>query len=206
MHPILLIVDGEPRVFHALRRTLQREQLELMYAESGDDALEQLVHFPAAAVLADEDIPGMTGTQLLAIVRRRWPDSVRMLLTGRAGVELADEALKQGQLSRVFIKPCDDAELIVAIRESLQQRAAELSGRPPAAPPPSGLTTDTDTPTHAPKMTLGSDLPLPDMTLPGKLPLDDATPSEIQLDGVADDEDVDALLADLRRSLDDLAG
>lgn len=203
MLPILLIVDDEPRIFQALRRTLHREGLQLMQASSGEEALEILSRFPADIVMADENMPGMTGTQLLGLVRQRWPDTIRMLLTGTAKLDVVVRAVNQGHISRFFTKPCDDAELIVAIRELLAEKAQRQGARAaqPAAVHPAPASPATPAAGREPQpMSLGTA-----GSAAAARPPRNASP-EIRID--SDDvksKDVDALLADLRRSLDDLA-
>jgi DNA-binding NtrC family response regulator len=191
MTPLMLIVDDEPRVFQALRRTLHRENLELMHAASGEEAIDVLSRMPVDIVLADENMPGIVGTQLLAIVRQRWPETVRMLLTGTAQLEVVVKAVNQGQVQRFFTKPCDDAELIVAIRETLAEKA-ERARQALARPAP-----DKDAEPTEPA-------PLPTTMNSTTRPPEPATRSVISLDSSDESEDVDQLLADIRRSLDDL--
>jgi DNA-binding NtrC family response regulator len=192
MTPLMLIVDDEPRVFQALRRTLHRENLELVHAASGEEAIDVLSRMPVDIVLADENMPGMVGTQLLAIVRQRWPDAVRMLLTGTAQLDVVVKAVNQGQVQRFFTKPCDDAELIVAIRETLAEKD-ERARQTPAAPAPSKDAKPTE---PAPLPTKLKSMPTPPAP---------ATRSIISLDSSDESEDVDQLLADIKRSLDDLS-
>jgi DNA-binding NtrC family response regulator len=187
----MLIVDDEPRVFQALRRTLHRENLELVHAASGEEAIDVLSRMPVDIVLADENMPGMVGTQLLAIVRQRWPDAVRMLLTGTAQLDVVVKAVNQGQVQRFFTKPCDDAELIVAIRETLAEKA-ERARQAPATPAPEK---DAEPKELAPLPTTLKSMPTPP---------EPARRSVISLDSSDESEDVDQLLADIKRSLDDL--
>lgn len=119
MAATLLIVDDEPRIFGALRRALHREPLRLLHAESGEAALAVLEKESVDVVLADENMPGMNGSRLLAEVSRRWPDAVRMMLTGTADMDVVCKAVNEGRISRIFTKPCNEAELIVAIRDAL---------------------------------------------------------------------------------------
>ena len=77
-------------------------------------------------IIADENMPGMQGNVLLARCRTQWPDVVRMMLTGDARLETVMAAVNKGEIYRFFTKPCNEAELIVAIRDGLQMRALKF--------------------------------------------------------------------------------
>jgi DNA-binding NtrC family response regulator len=204
MLPTLLIVDDEPRIFQALRRTLHREELELRHAASAEEAMLMLEAEPVDIVLADENMPGMNGSRLLGIVRQRWPDTIRMLLTGSADLKVVIDAVNHGHIAHFFTKPCDDAELIVTIREALSERdkgRTTMTLSPSRGPP---TTTRTREPQEESMttVTLGS--------RPKSPPVEADTPV-ISLDGldgldIDGGGDMDDLLHDLRRKLDDLAG
>lgn len=88
--PAILVVDDEPRSLEALRRTLE-EDFEVFCAGSADEALALLEREqPAAGIriaLCDQRMPGTTGVAFLAGVRQRWPDIVRIILSGYTDAE-----------------------------------------------------------------------------------------------------------------------
>jgi DNA-binding NtrC family response regulator len=122
MNHAVLIVDDEPKIFHALRRALHREPYELLYAESGEQALALLTERAVDVVVVDENMPNMKGSALLARIRQQWPDVVRMMLTGQARLETVVAAVNRGEIFRFFLKPANEAELIVSLREALRMR------------------------------------------------------------------------------------
>jgi two-component system, probable response regulator PhcQ len=129
MAPRVLLVDDEPSVTEALKRQLRREPYEVLCAASADQAMQVLRNESIDVVVSDERMPGMAGSELLSVVRRHFPDTVRMVLTGHASLQATLRAINEGQVSRFFIKPCDPAELSVAIRQAIQQRALLLESR-----------------------------------------------------------------------------
>ncbi len=122
MDHAVLIVDDEPKIFQALRRALHREPYELLSAESGEAALNLLAERPIDVIIADENMPNMRGSVLLARCKAQWPEMVRMMLTGDARLETVVAAVNKGEIYRFFIKPCNEAELIISIRDALQMR------------------------------------------------------------------------------------
>lgn len=126
----LLIVDDEPRIYQALRRALHRERdWSTVYAENGEAALELLESEVIDVVIVDENMPGMSGTKLLSAVRQRWPDIIRMMLTGDARIDVLMNAVNRGEIYRFFTKPANEAELIIAIRDALQMRQLKEESR-----------------------------------------------------------------------------
>ena len=101
----VLLVDDEPRVLAALRRSLDK-RFSIVCANSGAEALALLdSHGPFAAVVSDMQMPGMTGLEFLREMRRRSPSVVRLILTGHADLDTAMAALNDGAVFRFHTKP-----------------------------------------------------------------------------------------------------
>lgn len=122
MKPLVLLVDDEPSVLEGLVRALRREPFALRSARGAREALEALDQYEVAAVVSDESMPGMSGTELLSEVRRLWPDTARVVLTGHRDFDTAMRAINLGEVHRYFLKPCDTRELSAALRELLAER------------------------------------------------------------------------------------
>ncbi len=118
----VLLVDDEPNVLFALKRSLRKEDFDIHTAASGEEALQILRNEEIDVVVSDQDMPGMTGTKLLARAKEEFPDTVRFMLTGKATLEVAVEAINEGAISRFFMKPCNITDLTVTIRQALQQK------------------------------------------------------------------------------------
>ena len=118
----VLLVDDEPNVLFALKRSLRKEDFEILTATSGEEALQILGNKEIDVVISDQDMPGMTGTTLLAHLKEKFPDTVRLMLTGKATLEVAVEAINEGAISRFLMKPCNITDLTVTIRQALQQK------------------------------------------------------------------------------------
>ena len=126
MDHAVLIVDDEPKIYHALRRALHREPYDVVYASGGAEALKLLGERSIDVIIADQNMPEMQGSMLLSRVRQQFPDIVRMMLTGDARLETVMAAVNKGEIYRFFTKPCNEAELIISIREGLQMRALKF--------------------------------------------------------------------------------
>lgn len=118
----ILIVDDEPGSLVILRRALRDEPYDVLTAPSGEAAVELLHRQPVDAVVTDHQMPGMSGTDLMALVRRSHPATARFILTGRATLEMALEAINVGAIHHFFLKPCNPRELAGALRQALRQK------------------------------------------------------------------------------------
>jgi response regulator RpfG family c-di-GMP phosphodiesterase len=74
-------------------------------------------------------MPGMSGTELLAVAQTRWPDTVRMMLTGTSELEVAKKAINNGGIYRFLSKPISAFTLAVEIRKALEVRDLRFASR-----------------------------------------------------------------------------
>ena len=127
----VLIVDDESEVRAALARALRFAGWRTQTAIDGQQAMQVLNTANFDVVISDFDMPGMNGLTLLQKVRLTQPGTVRVLLTGRADIQIASRALNEGAAHRFFIKPWSQIDiagtLALAVR-SLGHRVAAPQG------------------------------------------------------------------------------
>lgn len=127
----ILFVDDEPMLLEGLRRQFhsRRAEWSLRFATSGAQALEMLESQPATAIVADMVMPGMTGAELLHLVRSRWPASMRFILSGQT--DQSQLLTHIGAIHQFIQKPCppDHIERMLLRALALAQRveAPELA-------------------------------------------------------------------------------
>jgi len=122
----VLIVDDDPLVLENLRRALRREPYEILAAGSGAQGLEILARSSIDVVVSDERMPGMTGAEFLGIVCRKYPETVRIVLTGQASLEAAIRAINEGEIFRFLLKPCDPVDLAQTIQTAIELKTLRL--------------------------------------------------------------------------------
>lgn len=117
----LLLVDDDTNLLRSFQRLLIR-RLKVDVAESGAQGLEKVKNNgPYAMVISDYKMPGMNGVEFLTEVGRIEPDTVRILLTAHANLDVALDAVNKGQIFRLLTKPCSKQTLGEVIKAGFRQ-------------------------------------------------------------------------------------
>jgi DNA-binding NarL/FixJ family response regulator len=124
----VIFVDDEPRVLEGLKRMLRpkRNEWQMTFVGSAQAALEALRAEPCEVVVTDMRMPGMSGAELLEVVQREYPDTIRLILSGQAETESVMKAL--GVSHQFLSKPCDADILQGTIARAFALR--DLAGNP----------------------------------------------------------------------------
>jgi DNA-binding NtrC family response regulator len=118
--PTLLFVDDEERIVRLLK-IMFREQYDVHTAASAREALAILETVPIDVIASDQRMPETTGIQLLAQVRERWPETIRLLLTGYSDLVAIIGAVNEGEVYRFLNKPWNQPELRAVIAEAVEE-------------------------------------------------------------------------------------
>jgi response regulator RpfG family c-di-GMP phosphodiesterase len=119
----ILFVDDEVNILSSLRRLFRASGYHVQMADGGAAGLKILQDSHIDVVVSDMRMPGMSGAEFLAQVRERWPDTMRLLLTGQADVSSIAEAINSGQIYRYITKPWDESDIIAQVRQALEHQA-----------------------------------------------------------------------------------
>jgi len=111
------VVDDESDVVASVKDLLRLEY-KVLGATRASEGLELLEREPVHVVMTDQRMPETTGVELLAQVRARRPDAMRLLFTGYADIRAVVDAINRGSVYRYITKPWDPDELLAIIREA----------------------------------------------------------------------------------------
>jgi len=117
----LLCIDDEQNILNALKRLLRKEPYRLLTANSGQAGLEILAENDVHVVVSDQRMPKMNGTEFLKQVKVDYPDVLRIILTGYTDVDSISESINEGHLYKFFLKPWNDQNLKLEIRQAMEQ-------------------------------------------------------------------------------------
>jgi len=117
----LLIVDDEPSILSALRRVLRQDGYTLLLASSGAEALELLALNTVHVIVSDHRMPGMSGAAFLGRVKSLYPDTIRIILSGYADLQVIAESVNRGEVFKFLTKPWNDDLLREHIRDAFRR-------------------------------------------------------------------------------------
>jgi response regulator RpfG family c-di-GMP phosphodiesterase len=125
----ILLVDDEQNILTGLKRQL-RGTFNIVTAEGGHKGLEALEEQgPFAVIVSDMRMPEMNGIQFLVKASEICPDTVRMMLTGNAGLETAMHAVNEGNIFRFLTKPCKKETMEWALTDGIKQYRLVMAER-----------------------------------------------------------------------------
>ncbi|HDS29770.1 MAG TPA: HDOD domain-containing protein [Firmicutes bacterium] len=137
----ILFVDDEPRVLDGLRRMLRpvRDEWDALFAGSGQDALRVMENRQFDVIVSDIRMPGMSGTELLIEVKKLYPSTIRIALSGQADKDSIFKSV--GPIHQYLSKPCDADQLKATVarafalkemieNEKLKKAVAEMESLP----------------------------------------------------------------------------
>ncbi len=118
--PTVLVIDDEVRSQEALRRTLE-EDFEVFTASSAAEARGIMERQSIQVVLTDQRMPEVSGVEFLKEVRRAWPDTVRIIISGYTDSEDIIAGINEAGIYQYLLKPWHPEQLLLTLK-----RAAEL--------------------------------------------------------------------------------
>ncbi len=119
MHRILF-VDDEQNILNVLRRLFQSGEYEIHTANSGREALKIMQEHVFSLIVSDYRMPEMNGIEFLKLAKEKSPNTIRIVLTGYADVDVAMAAINEGEAYKFVEKPWDEENLRVQIRRAIE--------------------------------------------------------------------------------------
>lgn len=123
--PTVLVTDDDPDLRILLQTWLSASGYHVLTAASGAEALAIAKQQPVDVLVTDLKMPGLSGLELMAILKESSPELPVIFLSGHATVEATIEALREGRAFDFLLKPLVHmGQLTLAIEKALHQRAA----------------------------------------------------------------------------------
>ncbi|MDO8990131.1 MAG: sigma-54 dependent transcriptional regulator [Sideroxyarcus sp.] len=119
MLPTVLVIDDEVRSQESIRRTLD-EEFNVLTVSSAEEGRAVMEREQVQVVLCDHRMPGVTGIDFLKEVRERWPDAVRMIISGYTDVEDIIAGINDAGIYQYILKPWHPESLLLNVRAAAQ--------------------------------------------------------------------------------------
>lgn len=116
----LLLLDDEPSILKALKRTIRIPDCEVDIFERPEEAVAALDIHSYSLIMSDYRMPRMDGVSFLKIARERQPDAIRIILSGYTDVSGLLAAINEAEIYRFIPKPWDDLELVMTLKKALE--------------------------------------------------------------------------------------
>lgn len=113
--PSVLLVDDEPHSLSAMRMALE-DEFDCLTAGNAEAALTRMDEEWVQVVICDQRMPGRTGVDLLTEIRERWPDTVRIIITGYTDPAAMAQAINDAGIHQFLTKPWHPDQLMMAAR------------------------------------------------------------------------------------------
>jgi DNA-binding NtrC family response regulator len=112
----ILVIDDETIVRTSCERTLRPEGYEVISASGGQEGIEHLQKQSFELVLLDLKMPDIDGIEVLTMIKKKWPDTKVIMITGYSTVDTAVQALRYGAYNFIE-KPFTPDSLLNAVKE-----------------------------------------------------------------------------------------
>lgn len=114
----ILLVDDEIGNLENILFALELS-FDVITAASGIEALEVLAREKIAVIISDQRMPKMSGTELLSLVKEKYPHTIRILITAYSDISAAVEAINKGDIFRYINKDNPISEIESYIKQAI---------------------------------------------------------------------------------------
>jgi DNA-binding NtrC family response regulator len=121
----VLLVDDEGEFLDTLVKRIQKRNVNAAGVNSGEDALAYLSRNPVDVVVLDVRMPGMDGIETLRALKRQYPLTEVIMLTGHASLEVAIEGMELGAFD-YLMKPVEIDDLLYKLQDANKRRTIQL--------------------------------------------------------------------------------
>ena len=121
----ILVVDDEEIIRDSLTFILRKEGYEVDEAKNGQEAFEKVSATSYDVVITDIEMPEMRGTELLAKIAARSPQTFVIIITAYGSIETAIDALRKGAYDYI-LKPIEFDDMLLRVKKLLDHRNLAL--------------------------------------------------------------------------------
>ncbi len=115
----VMFVDDEVNILQSIRRGLIDEEFKALFASSGTEAIALMEQERVDVIVTDMRMPAMTGLDLLQIIKERWPNTIKIVLSGYTQLSQILATINQVDIFKFLTKPWQIEELMMMVHQAL---------------------------------------------------------------------------------------
>ncbi len=124
----ILVVDDEEEILKSLKRLLGRDY-NIFTASSAEEGCRLLRDNEIPVVISDQRMPEITGCEFLKNVKVKYPDAIRLIITGYSDIDAVINAINEGSVFRYITKPWNPDDLKIAVKEGFDRYRLLIENR-----------------------------------------------------------------------------
>ena len=117
----VMFVDDDRNILSALKRIFADKDMKVLLSDNPMDALGLLENEEIMVLVSDNHMPGMTGIELLSQTKAVSPNTIKILMTGYADMDIVIDAINSGEVFKFITKPWENKFLINAVEEGIRR-------------------------------------------------------------------------------------
>lgn len=116
----ILLVDDEKNVLKSLKRMLRLEPYEIQITTNPQEAIELTKTERFDVIIGDYRMPGMNGAEMFFQINKKAPDTIKIILSGYADIDIITDALNQEYINKYILKPWNEENLKLELEKSIE--------------------------------------------------------------------------------------
>ena len=125
----VVVLDYEENIRESVKCLFFRESFAVTSTGDSQEAIGIIEKHPIKVILSDQRMPQITGVEFLKQVREKFPDVVRILITGHADIQAAEDAINYGGVYRFINKPWNSEELKATVKQAIEHHDLVVQNR-----------------------------------------------------------------------------
>ncbi len=121
----ILLIDDEQSIVNSLNRVLRDAEYGIVTANNAEEAMPIVEREKVDMIICDYKLGGMNGIDFLHKVSEKYPRIINILLTGKADLDMAIDAINRTAIHKFIVKPWDNQELRKLVKSELTERYSQ---------------------------------------------------------------------------------
>lgn len=123
----VLFIDDEKNLLATIKRQLKIHNYDVHIASTAKQAFDVLKGNNIAVIVSDQRMPNISGAELLAQIKEKYPNATRLIMSGYTDYETLEKAINQGEIYKFVPKPWNESELLTILEGAFSNHHQKVS-------------------------------------------------------------------------------